>query len=216
MEQNKKPLLVLGAGDFAAEVADIVSESDGFYVVGFVESLNPQQCSRLIANLPVYWIDDIAGFAKGHYAIWGIGTTFKSKFASQIAAHNIPFATIVHPSARVSPTSSLAEGTLVSAGAVIAAYTHIGRHVVVNRGALIGHHIEIADYVTIGPGVNIAGNCRIGEGCYAGMGAIILNGISVGKHSIIGAGSVVTHNVPDNVQVIGVPARIIKKNTQGK
>lgn len=43
------------------------------------------------------------------------------------------------------------------------------------------------------------------------MGAIILDGITIGKNVIVGAGAVVTKDVPDNVLVVGLPARIIKE-----
>ena len=38
----------------------------------------------------------------------------------------------------------------------------------------------------------------------------ILPDLKIGTNSIIGAGSVVTRDVPDNVLVVGVPAKIIK------
>jgi acetyltransferase-like isoleucine patch superfamily enzyme len=76
---------------------------------------------------------------------------------------------------------------------------------------LIGHHVQIGDYTTISPGANIAGKCLIGNLCYIGMGAIILDGITIGDNSIVGAGAVVTKDVPERVQVVGVPARIVKQ-----
>ena len=35
-------------------------------------------------------------------------------------------------------------------------------------------------------------------------------GVTIGKNCVIGAGSVVTKDVPDNVVVAGVPAKIVK------
>jgi acetyltransferase-like isoleucine patch superfamily enzyme len=44
----------------------------------------------------------------------------------------------------------------------------------------------------------------------------VLDRITIGEHSVVGAGSVVTRDVPDHVQGIGVPAKIVRENIQGK
>lgn len=54
----------------------------------------------------------------------------------------------------------------------------------------------------------------IGEGAYVGMGAIVLERITIGGYSVIGAGAVVTRDVPQHVQVMGIPARITKENVE--
>ena len=46
-----------------------------------------------------------------------------------------------------------------------------------------------------------------------GTGAKIINQKIVGDNVTIGAGAVVTQDIPDNVTAVGVPARIIKRNT---
>lgn len=211
-----RQLLILGTRSFAAEVADLVSEIPGFQLAGFVENMEPERCQEPLEGQPVIWVDDVADLANSHYAVCALGTTHRSRFVEQAAKHGIPFATLVHPTVRVSSKSSLGEGTIVSVGTIIAALTKVGRHVIVNRGALIGHHTTIGDYCTIGPGANIAASCRIGHATYVGMGAVVLDHLTIGAHSVVGAGAVVTKDVPDHVQVVGVPARIVKENIQGK
>jgi acetyltransferase-like isoleucine patch superfamily enzyme len=80
---------------------------------------------------------------------------------------------------------------------------------------LVGHHTEVGDYASIMAGANVAGSCRIGEKTYVGMGAVVLDHVSIGWGSIVGAGAVVTADVPDNVQVVGVPARVVKEGVEG-
>ena len=208
--------LILGTGTFAQELADVISEISGVRIAGFVEYMDVKRCEERISNLPVFWVDDIVEMASKHQAICGLGTTNRDCYITQVAKYNIPFATLVHPSARISKKSNLGEGTFVSCSVVIAAKTKLGKHVVVNRGVLIGHHATVGSYVTIGPGANIGGNSQIGDGTYVGLGASVIDHISVGSHSVIGAGAVVIKDVPDRVLVAGVPAKIIKEGIKGK
>jgi sugar O-acyltransferase (sialic acid O-acetyltransferase NeuD family) len=216
MTEDVRPLLILGARSFASEVADLAAEIPGIQVAGFVENLEPERCRETLDGLPVYWVEDIAALAQSHWAICALGTTHRSRLITQVAAYGFSFATLVHPSARVSLKGTVGEGTLISAGAILAVSTQIGRHVLVNRGALIGHHTMIGEYVTIGPGANIAASCRIGAATYIGIGAIVIDHVTIGSHSVVGAGAVVTSDVPDNVLVVGVPARVVKENIAGK
>jgi len=213
--ETSQPLLILGTRSLAEEVADLVSEIAGLELAGFVENMERERCTTL-EGLPVIWVDDLPSYAATHRAVCALATTHRSRFTDQAAAAGMKFATIVHPTARVSSRSSLGDGTIVSAGVVIATKTRIGRHVFINRGALIGHHTVIEDYTSIMPGANIAGNCRVGPAAYVGIGAVIIDGITVGEHSVVGAGALVSDDVPPHVQVMGVPARIVKRDIPGK
>lgn len=216
MVSQIKPLLILGTRTLAVEVADLASEIPDFELMGFVENMERQKCDEKLDGSPVFWVDDLPDLSETHWAVCALSTTHRSRFIKQVANFGIRFATLVYPSARISSRSSVGEGTIISAGVIIASHTLLGRHVLVNRGALVGHHTEIGDYVTIQPGANIAGACRIGEATYIGMGALVLDHIKIGAHSIVGAGAVVNKDVPDHVQVVGVPARIVKENISGR
>lgn len=52
----------------------------------------------------------------------------------------------------------------------------------------------------------------IGNDVWVGGSAIILPGVTLGNNVVVGAGAVVTHSFPDNVVIVGNPARVLKEN----
>jgi sugar O-acyltransferase (sialic acid O-acetyltransferase NeuD family) len=216
MLPSSRKLLICGTRSLAEEVADLISDLEGYEISGFVENLDAQRCKQPLLGLPVIWVDDLPRYAGTHEAVVALGTTLRSKFTEQVAAAGVPFATIIHPTARIARTASVGEGTIVSAGVIVAAHTRIGRHVLLNRGVLIGHHSQIGEHCSIMPGANIAGNTRIGPATYVGMSAVVLDNLTVGGHCVIAAGALVTKDLPDRVQAMGFPAKITKENIAGK
>lgn len=209
-------LIILGTHLFAEEVADLVSECAEYDLVAFAENWDRERCGRSLLGQPVYWVEDLASLTATHEAVCAIGTTRRSGFVQQVAAMGFRFATIRHPTARVSATSTVGAGSILSVGGIVGAHTALGRHVIVNRGALIGHHTVVGDFVTISPGANIAGCVRVGSGTYIGMGAVILDRVRVGSNAVVGAGAIVARDVPDNVQVMSVPARVVRTDVEGR
>ncbi|ROI12996.1 acyltransferase [Epilithonimonas hominis] len=90
----------------------------------------------------------------------------------------------------------------------------------------IGHDVAIAENVVIRDSDNHdfisdkehvkTAPISIGNKVWIGMNCIILKGVSIGDNSVVAAGSVVTKDVPANVLVAGVPAKIIKRNISWK
>jgi sugar O-acyltransferase (sialic acid O-acetyltransferase NeuD family) len=207
--------VILGSYVFAVEVADI-AEQAGVEVAGFVENWDRDRCAGPLLGRPVTWIDDAAPLAERHEAVCAISTTARRGFVEQAAVAGFRFGQVRHPTAIVAPSSALGEGCIAGPGVIVAAATRVGRHVILNRGVLVGHHTEIGDYVTVSPGANVAGKVTIGDGAYIGMGAIVLDAKTIGPGAVVGAGAVVTRDVPANVQVQGVPARVVKQGVEGR
>ncbi|MGZ5219060.1 MAG: sugar O-acetyltransferase [Chitinophagaceae bacterium] len=105
---------------------------------------------------------------------------------------------------------------------------NIGKNVFVNHACTFMDRggITIGDNVLIGPKVNlittnhpinpaerratISNPIVIKKGAWIGAGATILPGVTVGENAIVAAGAVVSKDVPGNVIVGGIPAKIIK------
>jgi len=81
--------------------------------------------------------------------------------------------------------------------------------IVVNDEAVIGKNCRLHTCVNIG--YHNGGVPRIGDNVYIGPGAKIYGGITIGDNVAIGANAVVCDDVPSNVTVAGVPARIVSE-----
>lgn len=142
--------------------------------------------------------------------IIGIGNNAIRKKIVQ--SNSYRYGVAIHPSAIVSPSAKIGEGTVVMAGAVINADAVIGKHCIVNTGATIDHECKIGDYVHISPNSSLCGNVKVGEGTWIGAGTTVIPGVEIGSWTTIGAGSTVIRNIESNVVAFGCPCKIIKHN----
>src|SRR3712207_2931655 len=104
-------LLILGNRTFAIEVAELASEVSDVTVAGYVENLERSRCSDRLAGLPIHWIDDLTQLAPDHVAVCAISTTHRSRFIREAADRGMRFGKLVHPTARVSPSAIVGEGS---------------------------------------------------------------------------------------------------------
>ena len=109
----------------------------------------------------------------------------------------------------------------------LANQVHIGNRVSImyNLLCMSAGGITIDDDVMIAANVSLISNnhdfnerqiitCKpihIKRNVWIGANATILPGVTIGENAVIAAGAVVSKDVPDNVVVGGVPAKVIKK-----
>jgi UDP-perosamine 4-acetyltransferase len=204
-------LLVLGAGGHARVVIDAARTRDDIEIVGLVGT---DRDRGPIDGVPVVGTDgDLPALrARGAtHAIVGTGSvrpgTLRAELFERIRAAGLAAAVIAHRDTTVAPTAAIGEGSILLAHATVNPGARIGRNVIVNTGAIVEHDCEIGDHAHISPGAVLGGGVRVGPHAHVGIGATVIQGIAIGSGAMVGAGAVVIHDVPDGVQVVGVPAR---------
>jgi sugar O-acyltransferase (sialic acid O-acetyltransferase NeuD family) len=200
-------IVIAGAGGHGAVVADILREA----AIGFVDD-NAELHGTTILGLPV--LGPVASLPDiEHDAIVvAIGDNrTRREVTERLAAAGERLATAIHPFTSIAPSAAIGQGAMLSAGAIVLPRAVIGRGVIVNTKASVDHDSVVGDFAHISTGATLGANVRVGDESLVAIGASIVSGYRVGARTIVGAGAVVVRDVPDDVTVLGVPARITSR-----
>lgn len=209
----------VGAGGHAKILVELLERAEKYELVGFTDA-DPKRWGTKVMGYPVLGGDEeLAGlYAKGIRAAFigvgavsSTGTRLRARLFRQAVSLGFQMLTLIHPQASVSPSATVRVGSVVMAGSVVSTEVRVGDNVVIYPGTVIEHDSVIDNHVHLSPGVLLAGGVHIEEGAFIGIGTSIIQGVHVGRGTTIGAGSVVLGDVPANVIVAGVPARILKR-----
>lgn len=206
-----KDLIIIGAGGFGREVSWLVERINDvkqeWNLLGFVDD-NPDIQSKIIDKYRIIGkICDLRNYPDAYTVCCIANTAIRKKIVGKVTNS---FATLIDPSAIISPKVEIGEGSVICAGAVITVDIKIGEHNIVDVNSTIGHDAVLEDFVTLYPSVNVSGNTFIKSGAELGTGTQVIQGLTVGENTIVGAGAVVNRSLPDNCTAVGVPAKVIK------
>lgn len=117
--------------------------------------------------------------------------------------------------------STIGKGSLIGSYAVLDGEVHVGEGVKIQTGVYLPRGTTVEDRVFFGPRVTVTNDkyppstrlvgVRVCKNAVIGAGAILIAGVTIGANSVVGAGAVVTKDVPENMLVLGIPARVYCK-----
>jgi len=208
---NKKTLIIIGAGGHGKVAADCAEEMACYHQICFLD----ERVTKLkvcgvwkVIDQPQKFLN----YSQENVDFFvAIGENLaRNKWLTKLMDGNISVATLIHPSAVVSKYASVSQGSLICANTTINPFAKIGAGCIVNTAASVDHDCDIESFVHIAPGSNIAGAVSIGKLSFVGIGCCVIQGIAIGEQCIIGAGSVVVTDIADNTLAVGCPAKKIK------
>ncbi len=213
-----EPLVILGAVGNCIDILDAVTAMNSsaigkqFQVLGFLDD-DTAKHDRTIRETKVLGPLSMARDLPNATFVSGIGSprNFRSK-SSLIGRLGLPderFASVVHPSAVVSPSATLGPGTVILANCTLCANVRFGNHVMMLPNCVLGHDTSVGEYSIFAAGVTVSGKVSIGRSCYLGAGSSIRDDVSIGDEALVGLGATVVADVSASSVVAGNPARRI-------
>lgn len=212
----KKKIALIGSGAFASRVVDIIESTNKFEIIGYFDGY--ASVGDIINGYKILGNDNDAFIMYGEglfdcVIICLAYTQFaQKKKLFELYSNKIPFATIIHPTAYVSPKSNIGAGVIVCENATICKGASIENNVTIKPGVLVSHDSKIGKHSFIAARVAIAGLVEIGECCFIGINATIRNRITIGDNVVLGMGSVAFKNLNANSIYVGNPAHYLKAN----
>jgi sugar O-acyltransferase (sialic acid O-acetyltransferase NeuD family) len=207
-------LVIVGAGGLGREVALLVErineKTKRWNLIGFVDD-NPTLHNQFFNGIPVIGNIDWLRYQRYNIICAIADTGTREKIILILAGTQNEFVTLIHPQVDINRFTEIGEGCIICQGCIISTNVKIGNHVIIDWNATIGHDTLISDFTTLYPASNISGNVQIGIGATFGTGSQVLPSLRIGDHTVVGAGSVVTKHLSNNIIVIGIPAKEMKK-----
>jgi len=217
INSRKTICIVLGGGGHARVLIESLQAATAAVIYGILDR-DRSRWGKDLCDVPILGGDELlpelVSLGVNSFVV-GLGSAGDNRprqhlFELALSYHLEPL-TIVHPKAVCSRWAELGPGAQLFPGSIVNGGTKLGANVIVNSGAIVEHDCVLCDHVHIATGACLASTVYVGEGAHIGIGASIRQCIHVGRNTIVGAGAVVVRDVPDNVIVAGVPAKILRK-----
>jgi UDP-N-acetylbacillosamine N-acetyltransferase len=125
----------------------------------------------------------------------------------EMAAANLPLATIVSPLATVGRGAAVAAGCFVGHHAHIGPLARLGAGCIINTGAVVEHDCVLGECAHVSVHSCVAGYGRLGDRVFLGAGAVVIDRVSVTSDVVVGAGAVVVTSIDSAGVYVGIPAR---------
>lgn len=183
-------IVLVGFGGHAKSVADSIERQGKFSIIGYTDFAEHK------SKYPYLGTDDVLPdiFKKGTVnacicvGYLGKGNV-REKLYLKLKEIGFCLPVILDPSAVVSDSAVIHEGTFIGKLCVLNADAVIGKCCIINTGAVIEHESVIGDFSHISVGTILCGQVKVGRGAFVGANATVIQCRDVNEYEIVPAGS---------------------------
>ena len=159
-----KKLLIIGAGGHGHVVAEIASACG--YTYSFLDDNSLEAIGKICQIQQFSSLFDFFFVAMGN-------NIKRQEITGKLEALNCQIPIIIHPTAYVSPSAQIGEGTVIAPGAVVNTRSCVGKGCIISVGALIDHDVVIEDFTHINAGAVCKAGSHISKLTKVDAGVVI-------------------------------------------
>ena len=188
-----KDLIIIGAGGHGKVCADIAQRMNKFKSIKFFD----ENKTGKVMDIEIVQSKNIGDLINQNTEIFvAIGDNHvRSEKIEFILKLGATLATLIDPSAIISRTTIINEGTVIMPNVVVNTGVHVGKGVILNSSSVVEHDCQIHDYVHIAPGTVLTGTVNVGQNSFIGANSTVLPNLTIHSNVIIGANTIVIENI---------------------
>jgi sugar O-acyltransferase (sialic acid O-acetyltransferase NeuD family) len=216
-----KNVVIIGGGNQAHYVIDIIERAGQYNIVGIIDSIHEIGSDRF--GYKILGRQENISELINQYQIYGgiiaIGDNYaRGNVYLQISSlvPNFEFINAIHPSVIIGNNVKIGKGVTAMAGVIFNPKAVIGNFTFFATGAQVEHDCIISDFASISAGSVTGGYVKLGKYSALTLGVTVLDRLEIGENTVVGAGSLVLKSLPPNVLVYGNPAKVIKSRNIGE
>jgi sugar O-acyltransferase (sialic acid O-acetyltransferase NeuD family) len=211
-------LLILGGGNGAVQVLDVLAKGTGQRAVAIVDD-NAAVHGKLVAGVPILggidWGRIAAMQAGGEIdaAVIAISTSVavRERLFEAGKAHGLRFANVIHPSCVIGMNVAWGEGNVLMALCHVGACATLGHNNFLSAYCSIEHHCVLGNHCSFGPGVVTSSRVHFGDKVRCGTGIFIEPGVTIGAGAVIASGIALRESIPADAVVKGHAGYLVRK-----
>jgi sugar O-acyltransferase (sialic acid O-acetyltransferase NeuD family) len=197
--------IIFGGGGQGKTLIDLMRALD-YPIAGIIDARLP--AGSAVMGVPVLGSDTILpelhhhGVTLAVNAVGGIGNVdARIRIFDLLDKNGFTFPSLVHPSAIIEPSATLADGVHVLPLTYIGSDAQIGFGTLINAHVVVSHDCVTGRVVNLSPGALLAGGTRIEDYAQIGMGATININVVIGSRARVGNGATVKADLPPGGRV---------------
>lgn len=189
-------IVIVGFGGHAKSVADCIKRSKNYNIVGYTDAAERNSEYVYLGTDDELESLYYSGVRNAVICIGylGKGSTRQIIYEKLKAiGYNLPI--IIDPSAIISDTVQIEEGTFVGKGVIVNSDARIGKMVILNTNSIVEHECYVGDFSHVAVSAVLCGQVRLGNAVFVGANATIIQNVKIEDNSMIPAGRVIIKDV---------------------